>query len=205
MPRCALAFAFALLPLAVCFQTLAAEPEAAKRDEPRQFAIECRIVDRSSDEAKALACPKVTVFAHKRATISELIQRPFVVAVSDTDGGKQPVIEVLSDGWTIDLACHASGPKHVTVDLTIEEMRIVDVEVRRVDGDTNIQVPQVDHSKLRRFVTRKPGESFIVALDGKPPAESNRYAEFVVNELAAARESLELRGLAPGAGDDGFR
>jgi len=156
----------------------------AEETQPRQYTVECRIVDSSSGKPLSVAAPKVVVFEHKTATITDHVQRPFVVAASPTaEGGQEPAIAVLTEGWTIELTCHASGPGHVTLDLTIEESQVVGVDVREVDDEISIQSPRVKFTKLRKFVTKRPGESFTVALDGKSKATSKRRAEFVITEL----------------------
>jgi hypothetical protein len=150
----------------------------------RQFAIECRLIDASSGKQQVQVCPNVTVFEHQRASLSELVLRPFVVAVS-TGGDKtqQPHVTALPEGVTIDVACHANGPGSVTLDVTIEQPKIVAVEVVQIDERTNVQQPQVKIAKTRHFAVAKSGEPLTIALDERKPGKSKRWAEFVVREL----------------------
>jgi hypothetical protein len=160
-----------------------AEPES-KVNEARQFAIECRLVDATSGKQQAQLCPKVTVFEHQRAAFSNLVQRPFVVAVSPTaDKAQKPHIEVLPEGVTIDLACHSNGQASVTLDVTIEQSKIGDVEVIKVDDQTSIQQPRMAIAKSRHFIAAKGGAPFAIPLDNQPLEKSKRWADFVIIEL----------------------
>ena len=169
--------------LLVASMARSAEPEASSAD-TRQFAIECRLIDASSGKQIVQVCPKVTLFEHQKASISDLVLRPFVIAASPAgDNARQPHIEVLPEGVTIDLACHANGPDSVTLDVTIETPKIVAVDEIKVDERTSVQQPRVEIAKSRHFALCKDGEPLTIALDGRKSGKSKRWAEFVVREL----------------------
>jgi hypothetical protein len=161
-----------------------AEPQSPVNYD-RRFAVECRLVDASSGKQQVQACPNVTVFEHQRVSIVDLVQRPFVVAVSPPDGNaQQPHIAMLPEGVTFELACHANNAGSVTLDVTIEQSKIVAVEVVQIDDQTNIQQPRVKIAKTRHFAVAKSGEPLTIALDERKPGKSKRWAEFVVREVA---------------------
>ncbi len=161
----------------------AAEPQSPVNYD-RQFAIQCRLIDASSGKQQVQACPKVTVFEHQRASIVDLVQRPFVIAASPAGGkAQQPHIVVLPEGLAIDLACHANGASSVTLDVTIEQPKIVDVDEVQVDAQTTVQQPRVEIAKCRHFAICKSGEPLTIALDGRKFGTSKRWAEFVIREV----------------------
>lgn len=161
----------------------AAEPQSPVNYD-RQFAIECRLIDASSGKQEVQACPKLTVFEHQRVSIVDMVQRPFVIAVSPAgDNAQQPQIVVLPEGLAIDLACHANGASSVTLDVTIEQPKIVDVDEVQVDAQTTVQQPRVEIAKSRHFAICKSGEPLTLALDGRKLGKSKRWAEFVIREI----------------------
>lgn len=161
----------------------AADPLAKAETSAREFAIECRIVDASSGKKQFQACPKVTLFEHQPATISNLTSRPFVVAVKPTgNDAVEPIIEVLDEGWTIDVRCHANNHGKYTLDLTIAESQIADVVEAAINDATTVQQPRLEVTKRRHFVDAKDGERFTISLDGRPALKSRRWAELVVRE-----------------------
>jgi hypothetical protein len=170
--------------LLLTFPLRAADPKVADVG-TRQFAVECRIVDATSGKQQVQTCPKVTVFEHQRASMVDQVQRPFVIAASPAgDKACKPHIVVLPEGLAIDLACHANGPVSVTLDVTIEQPKIVDVDEVQVDAQTTVQQPQVVIAKSRHFAICKGGEPLTITLDGRKLGKSKRWAEFVVREIA---------------------
>lgn len=177
------ALSVALLSLANS-PAISAEPAENVKTPPRKYVIECRIVDASSGSDQTISRPKIALVEHRKASFRVQVERPFVIAVSPAkDGAHEPIIELVREGRTFEFAYHASGSNHVTLDLAIEETQIVDVEVKKVDDEISIQVPKIEITRLRRFVTGRPGETLIVPLDGKSAADSKRRAEFVVAQL----------------------
>lgn len=173
------AFSAILLSRAIA-PALSAEPTAANA-EPRKYIVEFRIVKSTEAGEQTLGRPKIGVVENRKASFSVLSDRPFVVAVSPTDSGAfEPVVETLSEGRKIDLACYSTGTSHVTLDVTIEETQIVDVGVKEIDDEISIQEPRVEITKVRRFVTGRLGETLVIPLDGKSSADSKKRAEVVV-------------------------
>lgn len=164
---------------------IAAEPQKPDVDagDARQFTIECRLVDESGAKRSVSICPRVTVFEHQRATISDQVKRPFVVAVAPRGDAHEPIIEVLPEGWTIEVACHACGGNKATLDVTLERSQITKVDVEAFDAKTNVQRPQVALTKSRHFQTVRSGEPLTIPLDGKPLADSQLRADLVVIDL----------------------
>ncbi|MEX2175577.1 MAG: hypothetical protein WD872_14535 [Pirellulaceae bacterium] len=176
-------FAAATLALLVVGTACQAD-EPAALVEPRQFDVEFRIIDASSGKQQVQLCPKVTVFEHQRVSIVDQVQRPFVIAASPAGGNaQQPHIVVLPEGLAIDLACHANGTGSVTLDVTIEQPKIVDVDEVKVDAQTTVQQPRVEIAKSRHFAICKSGQPLTIALDGRKADKSKRWAEFVVREI----------------------
>jgi hypothetical protein len=180
LPLASIALLLSAAPLA------AVEPEAAVND-ARQFHVECRITDATSGKRQVRQCPKVTLFEHQKAAISDLVLRPFVIAVSPAgDGAPKPQIEVLPEGLTIDLCCHGSEAGSVTLDVTLEESKITKVRVAKLDDKTSVQQPQVEIVKRRQFLQAESGSPFTISLDGQPAGKSKRWADFVVIELGSS-------------------
>jgi hypothetical protein len=168
--------------LLATFPLRAAEPKDADIG-TRQFAIECRIVDATKGKQQIQACPKVTLFEHQPATISNLVHRPFVVAVKPAgNDAVEPIIAVLDEGWTIDLCCHANNHGKYTLDLTIAELRIEDVQVEEINDTITVQQPRMESTKRRHFVAAQDGQRFTIPLDDRPAGKSRRWAELVVAE-----------------------
>jgi len=160
---------------------------SSRSHEKREFAIEIRLVDCTKGKEEAHSCPKVTLFEGQRATISDLVQRPFVVAASPaSDNARQPCIEVVSEGLTIDMVCHANGGGSVTLDATVEQSKIEKVDVVKIDEATSVQQPHVEIAKSRHFVTTKTGERFTIPLDGRKAGESQRRAVIMIREIEVA-------------------
>ncbi len=171
------------------FVVLAANPSAKPEATGREFAIECRIVDATSGKQQIQTCPKVTLFEHQPATISNLTRRPFVVAVKPAaSGAMEPIIEILDEGWTIDVRCHANNHAKYTLDLTIAESLIEDVQEAAINDTTTVQQPWLKVTKRRHFAAAKDGERFTVPLDDRPVGKSRRWAEVVVREHRTGSE-----------------
>lgn len=165
---------------------VAAEPKqlpANASGDARQFCIECRVIDASGTKQAVTICPRVTVFEHNRATITDQVKRPFVVAVTPRGDAFEPIIEVLPEGWTIDVACHASGGDRATLDITLERSQITKVDVEALDAKASVQRPQLALLKTRHFQTVRSGEPLTIPLDGKPLADSKLKADLVVIDL----------------------
>lgn len=175
--------------LLTCFASAAFvtadEPDAAIKhaDNARQFTIECRVIDESGAKRSVSLCPRVTVFEHQRATITDQVKRPFVVAVAPRGDAFEPIIEVLPEGWTIEVACHACAGNKATLDVTLERSQITKVDVEALDAKTNVQRPQVALTKSRHFQTVRSGEPLTIPLDGKPLADSQLKVDLVVIDL----------------------
>lgn len=153
----------------------------------REFAMEIRLLERVAGKEQVQSLPKVTLFEGQRATISDLVQRPFVVAVSpQSDASLRPCIEVVSEGLTLDLVCHANGPDSVTLDATAEQSKIVKVDAVQIDEDTSIQQPHVKIAKSRHFVTTNTGKVFTIPLDGRKAGSSQRRAVITIREVRSA-------------------
>ena len=103
----------------------------------------------------------------KQAASAVHSQRPFVVAVKEVDDkARQPNIAVITEGWTLELTCHASGKEHVTLDLAIEESHITAVDVVQLADGYSIQKPKLSIHKQRTFEIAKLGEPIVVSLAG---------------------------------------
>jgi hypothetical protein len=175
----------AMLSLASFPFVAAAEPADDAAGKERAYVVESRLIDKRSGKEQSRRGPRMTVFEGQKANVNDLVQRPFVVAVSPPDGSLKPVIEVLNDGWRVDYVCHASGPDHVLLDLTIERAEISEVKELKLAEGITVQQPQVAIAKARRFESVRPGEPVMIPLDGKPDEKSELGVELVVTRMAA--------------------
>ena len=156
-----------------------AEPAANVKNQP--YEVKFRFLELGEDGERVVGSPTIAVREHRRASFRVQEDRPFVVAVSPAEGDAlEPTVEIVSTGRQIELACHSSVKGQVTLDVTIEETIIGDVRVKELDKQTSIQEPQIEIHKVRKFVTGPIGETLIVALDGKSPEKSKKWAEIVV-------------------------
>ena len=181
--------AFSLL-LAIGFLPGSLADENSKPAAVPSYTVTCKLIDRTKVDGapEAMTPPKVSVRDGKTAQIVNQVQRPFVVAASPIVGddevtAHQPVIAVLSEGVTVDFRVNTNGSGLVTLDLTIEEQTIVDVEIKEVvPGKVAIQSPRLRLTKQRVFELVKLGQPISIALDGKDVKESKRLLEFVVTQ-----------------------
>jgi hypothetical protein len=159
-----------------------AEPAAPEIHRP--YEVKFCFLELRDDGKHVVGTPTVTVRNHRRASFYVGPERPFVVAVSPAgEGGLEPIVETVREGRRIDFACHTTVNGQVTLDLNIEETKVVEVIVKELDDKTSIQQPQVKINKVRRFVTGPVGDTLIVPLDDQPAARSKYWAEIVIEKL----------------------
>ena len=154
------------------------------------YIVTCKLIDRTKETGtpRTVTPPNISVLDGKTAQILNQVQRPFVVAVSPIVGDgdvtvHQPVIVVLSEGFTVDLRVNANGNGLVTLDVTVEEQTIERVDIKEVvPGKVAVQSPRLRLTKQRVFELAKLGQPTSITLDDKDAKDSKRLMEFVVTQ-----------------------
>ena len=173
------------------------------------FVVECRIVDlqkvahsegKKNDSTGSVAAhiethrlahtlPRLTLSDGESATISNESQRPFVTAVKSTTHGKEAAITILNEGTKVALSVTSVDSEYVTLDATIQDSSIVNVEERVADQDgTLAQAPTVESAQVRLVGPVRLGEKREIELGH----DSDRTVELVIRRSDAPLKQLEL-------------
>ena len=157
-----------------------------------------------NERVNMLFAPKVTLFDSQEAEISDTTQRPFVVALTRTDRGVEPVVQVHEDG--VRTAVRATVKKgRVRLDVAITHSDITSVETRNVGTDERkvhrVQLPKVKTDKVQLSAIVEDGGTLAICgfrrmrevrkeqpiLGGKVPVISGMF-----KNVGIAREPEEL-------------
>jgi hypothetical protein len=172
------------------------------------FVVECRIVESQSvahcdakkDDSGAKTAhivvnritsvvPSITVADGRSAVISNEWQRPFVTGFKSTPNGKEPKITVLKEGLRIDCTVTSIDAKYVTVDATIRDSHIADVEGRLADDEGALaQTPSVVTDETRVVGPVRLGEKREISCG----RDSNRSVEFVIRRSGLIGHQVRL-------------
>ena len=123
----------------------------------------------SDSRSNIMMAPKVTLFNGQQATVSSVIQHPFVTGLDSLSGNAQPQIEVVEDGFTLQLTAisdAATGSIHLDCDLLLSE--ITDVTTASVPGgdgveSLTVQVPVVESQQYSATGELADGESLLLS------------------------------------------
>ena len=123
----------------------------------RQYTILCRWIDRNGGVYMA---PRLILCEGRKGTFANTTQSPFVPGVTPEGDGtaRQPNIVVIDEGTVVEVTVLGWRPGGATVDATVEQSTIKDVEARQIDPDTTVQIPHVDIRKKRIIDFVKSGD-----------------------------------------------
>ena len=165
---------------------------SASQPQPR-YTVLCRCVDENGDTSIG---PKLTFLSDgEKRRVFDRSQSPFVTGVIPVDGtirtALQPVIHVVDEGTSIEVAIFGQQHGGVTVDVTVERSSIADVGTKAcgptveigpgvVEG-TTVQTVRVDTEKKRVIEFVSFGETLVVPLGAKGSKGTLPRVELVVN------------------------
>jgi hypothetical protein len=190
--------------------SLAAAMAFAQPPKPR-FEVECRLVelqkaatpDKEGDSNGrksghivthriTTVAPKVSLCSDQPAMIANECQRPFVTAFKTTSNGKEPVITILKEGIRVDFSLESVDSRYVTLDATIQDSRIGEVEERIADEQGAVaQAPTVETKQIRFVGSMRLGEKREIPFND----DSDRSVEFVIHRSGALAESMAWPGI----------
>lgn len=118
--------------------------------------------------------PKVKLQNGQRALICDEIQRPFVTGIrpgADKSSGPEPVIQVVSEGWRMQIHAEVTELDSVELHTVVTHSRIHSVQMANLPfsvsedptATVTVQVPHVLQSTARSRVDLQDGESLLIA------------------------------------------
>ena len=122
-------------------------------------------------QTNTLQAPKITMFPGQRGAISDGSQRPFVTSVRPvTKDGKtivEPVIEILTEGLSIDLTMSIDG-RQIDMQSAISFSEIGDVDTftfvpEGTDKEATVQVPERRVKQVELAQRIDEGMSLLIA------------------------------------------
>jgi hypothetical protein len=135
-------------------------------------------------EPEKLEAPKVVVREGQRAIVRDEWQSPIVTAVKAENGAKNPVIQVLDQGITLNITAYGNHDGRITVDAAAELSHIGPVEAKN-----GRQTTEVKSQRTRKIDCVAPGEKLVVALDPPENSAARHWVEIVVTEANAEQET----------------
>ncbi len=139
----------------------------------------------STRRSNILFAPKVTLFDGQTAVIADQVQRSFVTGVDPkADGRMQPVVSLVDDGISLELAPRAGESDSITLAFKVKASSIGKVSYANLPFRTSdnsepqftVQVPATEQYELSSSVKLAAGESIVVAIprvfDNKPGADA---------------------------------
>jgi len=165
--------------------------------QPKQrYAVLCRIIDEND---AVLMCPKLILCDGVKGRIADCSQSPFVTGLIPVPAEghtrvQQPVVQVVEEGTSIDLAVFAQRDGGATVDVTVEQSRIAEAGTKRCCGGqstrdsdgaphegTTLQTVRVDTRRKRVIEWVQFGEVLAVPMGEKRSGETVPRVEVVVD------------------------
>ncbi|QDV53307.1 M56 family metallopeptidase [Gimesia fumaroli] len=136
----------------------------------------------SDSRSNIMFAPKVTLFNGQRATISDLVSRPFVIGLKKQEGEQlQPRIKAIDEGRNLTLrtVVSASGDE-VNLKGLFELSQIVDVNLftTPVAGkDAVIQIPRVHRQRISVASQLKDQQCLLICI---PPTFQQKQFQYVI-------------------------
>ncbi len=145
------------------------------------YCVRCRFVDA---KGSVLFAPTLGLEDGKEGVVSDGSQTPFVVGFTTENRVKQPHIVVLSEGTVIHVSVVSEAGQEATgatLDVTVEQSKIGDVDTKKVDPKTAIQVPHIAFQKKRVIDFVKYGEVMTIPMAEKSASGNEPRIELILN------------------------
>ena len=156
--------------LVVTFQVTRAEDTRQPQSQPTQrYSVLCRWIDA---KGAIVMAPKLTLSEGQKGTVADTAQSPFVTGVTTVGKTHESHIVVIQEGSIVEMTVAGRQPNGATVDVTVEQSKIGDVETKKVGPDTSVQIPHVELHKKRVIDFVKFGESLAIP-SGERQADGN--------------------------------
>lgn len=147
-------------------------------------AQETQFIRMAQSDARSniLYAPKVTVFNGQRATVSDIVQRPFVIGLQKNENAElQPKIKVIDDGRKLTFRTVISDEgSEVNLKGLIELSQIVDVNLytTQIAGkERTIQIPRVIRRSITVASSLKDEQTLLICI---PPAFQQKLFQYVM-------------------------
>jgi beta-lactamase regulating signal transducer with metallopeptidase domain len=147
-------------------------------------AQETQFIGLAQSDARSniLCAPKVTVFNGQRATVSDIVQRPFVIGLQKNENAElQPKIKVIDDGRKLTFRTVISDEgSEVNLKGLIELSQIVDVNLytTQIAGkERTIQIPRVIRRSITVASSLKDEQTLLICI---PPAFQQKLFQYVM-------------------------
>ncbi len=172
--------------LSVIAATLPALGELPKPTASRPtegYAVSCRFID---EKDRTSTSPTLFLRDGQEGFVSDLRQSPFVTGltrVTDQETGevvRNPHIVVLKEGTKVTVAIAGQQPNGAVVDVTVERSKIANLNSKKLDPDTTVQLPHVDTCMKRVIDFVRLGDTLIVPCGGKDANARTPRVEIVV-------------------------
>ena len=136
----------------------------------------------SDARSNIMYAPKVTVFNGQRATVSDIVQRPFVIGLQKNENAElQPKIKVIDDGRKLTFRTVISDEgSEINLKGLIELSQIVDVNLytTRIAGkERTIQIPRVIRRSITVASSLKDEQTLLICI---PPAFQQKLFQYVM-------------------------
>ena len=157
-------------------------------------AQEAQFIQAAQGDSRSniMFAPKVTLFNGQRATISDLVQRPFVIGLKKQEGGQlHPRIKAIDEGRNLTLrpVVSASGDE-ISLKGLFELSQIVDVNLftTPVAGkEAVIQIPRVHRQRISVASQLKDQQCLLVCI---PPTFQQKQFQYVILKAHILKEPL---------------
>ncbi len=136
----------------------------------------------SDERSNLLYAPKVTVFNGQRASVSDIVQRPFVIGLQKNENAElKPKIKVIDDGRNLTFRTVISDEgSEVNLRGLIELSQIVDVNLytTQIAGkERTIQIPRVIRRSITVTSSLKDEQTLLICI---PPAFQQKLFQYVM-------------------------
>ena len=136
------------------------------------YAVSCRFID---EKDRTSTSPTLFLRDGQEGFVSDLRQSPFVTGltrVTDQETGevvRNPHIVVLKEGTKVTVAIAGQQPNGAVVDVTVERSKIANLNSKKLDPNTTVQLPHVDTCMKRVIDFVRLGDTLIVRAAGRTP------------------------------------
>ncbi len=144
------------------------------------YCVRCRFVDA---KGSVLFAPTLGLEDGKEGIVSDCSQTPFVVGFTTENKVKQPHVVVLSEGTSIHVSVVSEAGQEATgatLDVTIEQSKIGDVDTKNVDPKTAIQIPHIAFKKKRAIDFVKYGKVMTIPMAEKSESGNEPRIELII-------------------------
>ncbi|WP_417380168.1 M56 family metallopeptidase [Gimesia sp.] len=141
-----------------------------------------------------LYAPKMAVFNGQRATVSDIVQRPFIIGLQKTENAKlQPKIKTIDEGRNLTLRPVISDEgSEVNLKGLIELSQIVDVNfyTTEVAGrEATIQIPRVHRRSISVASHLKDQQSLLICI---PPTFRQKLFQYVMLKVHIIKDTPQV-------------